>query len=78
MKQLQSLLPVDAPVLFNEIDGCLVLQVGHARLTLQHGGDITISNKHAAINLSAFGEVSVQANANVAIQSERDIHLNSE
>lgn len=63
---------------FIETDEGLVLQYGRAKFCLKKSGDIVFENKHAAINLSAFGEINIQAQANITIQAEHHIHLNTE
>lgn len=63
---------------FIETDEGLMLQYGHASFCLKQSGEIVLKNKHAAITLSAFGEVSIQAQANVVINSKHHIHLNTQ
>ena len=63
---------------FIETDEGLVLQYGHAKFCLKKSGEIVLQNKHAAITVSAFGEISVQAQADIKIDSAHHIHLNTE
>lgn len=62
---------------FIETTEGLALQYGHAKLCLKQSGEIVLQNKHAKINLSAFGEISIHGQANIVIDSENHIHLNT-
>ncbi len=63
---------------FIETDEGLSLQYGHAKFCLKKSGEIVLQNKHAAISVSAFGEISIEAQANIKIHSNNHIHLNTE
>ncbi len=63
---------------FIETDEGLALQYGHASFCLKQSGEIVLKNKHAAIHLSAFGEITIQGQANIVINSAHHIHLNTE
>lgn len=75
IKQLRR--PDASNYFFIETAEGLSLQYGHAKFCLKQSGEIVLENKHGMINLSAFGEITIQAQANITISSEYDIHLNT-